>query len=84
MRLGVPIPWERVWRGALVLLVSTDVPRTVIDIAPAAAPGFLIIFAEGLAAPISRHMHDTVWPVEFDEADAVAVLRAAGFTTEEI
>lgn len=80
MRHLPPIPWHAVTPGTI--LMYSDGPRAV-TVEPADHYHEVVVFAEGLP-PVIMPALELVQPVELDETDVVAVLRAAGFTVEPL
>ena len=91
MNVSPPIAWRDVPVGAVVLDGGT--PRTVLVNGPMPHAGVMAlklspaeswraVLLEGLGAPLVARTDITTHLVLLDTADAVASLRAAGFTAD--
>lgn len=79
-----PVPWSQVQRGMQVERAG-DLPRTVLDMQQRPTSTHLVVWLEGLPAPILVAADTAgVMVVVLDESDAAATLRAAGFTATPI
>lgn len=94
MNISPPIAWRDVPVGAVVL--DHETPRTVLANSPinpavinatiglnlSPAESWRAVLLEGLGAPLIARADITTHLVLLDTADAVANLRAAGFTVD--
>ena len=79
MRYLQPQRWADVRPGTVVLLEGHSVPRAVMANHDYERDGWRLIFMEGMG-PFTVRPADPVQPVEFDTADAIGNLFAAGLT----
>ena len=82
MRYLPPIPWRAVVLGTVVL-DRNGVARAVIGNMPG-APGQRLVLLEGDPSPHYVGDETLISPIELDEADAAAVLRAAGLVATPV
>jgi hypothetical protein len=77
-----PIRWADVTPG-MVVIGQKRIPHAVIDIYPAALPGYRVVLLEGLP-PGTYHDADCVGVVELDRSDAIGTLHASGLNPTPI